>query len=147
MYGKTERLKTMTRSLWLNLPVKDLAKSKEFFTKLGFSFNKGHGSTEFSECLLIGEKNTVVMLFTETVFQGFTKHEITDASLTTEVLISIDAGSKEEVDELAKKAAEAGGTVFSAPGGNDFMYGCGFADLDAHRWNVLFMDMSKIQNG
>lgn len=86
----------------------------------------------------------VVMLFNESVFKGFTRNEITDSKQATEVLLSIDAESKKEVSEMAKKAAEAGGTVFSEPEDQGWMYGCGFADLDGHRWNVLYMDMEKM---
>jgi len=60
-------------------------------------------------------------------------------------LISIDAESREEVDEWAKKVTAAGGNVFAQPAENQgWMYGCAFADLDGHRWNVLYMDMSKM---
>jgi hypothetical protein len=63
----------------------------------------------------------------------------------TEVLSSIGAESREEVDEMLRKAVDAGGTVFSESQEKDgWMYGCGFADLDGHRWNALFMDMSKM---
>ena len=84
------------------------------------------------------------MLFTEATFKSFTQHEIADAGRATEVLFSIDAETKEEVDEMARKASAAGGTVFGEPGGKERMYGCGFADLDGHRWNVLYMDMNKM---
>ena len=59
------------------------------------------------------------------------------------MLISVGVEKKQEVDELAKKAVAAGGTVFGQPGGNDFMYGCGFIDPDGHRWNALYMDTTK----
>lgn len=135
----------MTKQLWLNLPVKDVVKSKAFFEALGFSFNTAHGNTETSACLLVGEKNAVVMLFQNEVFEQFTQTKITDTNQAVEVLISIDAESREEVDELAQKAAAAGGFVFAKPGENQgWMYGCGFADLDGHRWNVLYMDISKM---
>ncbi len=135
----------MTKDLWLNLPVKDVKRSKEFFTKMGFSFNTQYGNGEDSACLIVGDKNTVVMLFKDDSFKKFTRSEIADAKHSNEVLISISAESPEEVDEMAKKAAAAGGTVFSEPGGNQgWMYGCGFADPDGHRWNVLYMDMSKM---
>ena len=136
----------MTKEIWLNLPVKDVAKSKEFFTKLGLKFNTGPGDTADSACLLVGEKNVVVMLFAEHLFKNFTRHEMSDPAKGSEVLISFDAESREEIDELAKKAADAGGNVFAAPEEiQGWMYGCGFADLDGHRWNVLFMDKSKTQ--
>ena len=135
----------MTKDLWINLPVKDLAKSKEFFTQLGFSFNTKYGNTDVSAGLVIGTKNIVVMLFAESAFEKFTKNKITDTKQSTEVLFSIDAESREEVDEIAKKVVKAGGTIYGQPGENQgWMYGCGFCDLDEHRWNVLYMDFSKM---
>lgn len=143
--GGTQSTKIMTKELWLNLPVKDIAKSKEFFTQLGFSFNTEHGDSDESACLLVGAKNVVVMLFAESMFQGFTKNEIADTAKGTEVLLSFDAESKEEVDEFAQKAAAAGGTIFSEPAEiQGWMYGCAFSDLDGHRWNALYMDMGKM---
>ncbi|HXB38937.1 MAG TPA: VOC family protein [Bacteroidia bacterium] len=135
----------MVKQIWLNLPVKDVAKSKEFFTKLGFSFNTKFGDGPDSACLLVGSTNFVVMLFSEAMFKKFTQHEITDTKQSNEMLISIDAESREEVDELAKKAESAGGIVFGKPGESQgWLYGCGFTDLDGHRWNVLYMDYSKL---
>lgn len=68
-----------------------------------------------------------------------------DTQKSSEVLISIDAQSKGEVDEFAAKVREAGGNVFAEPAENQgWMYGCGFADLDGHRWNVLYMDLTKL---
>jgi predicted lactoylglutathione lyase len=137
----------MTKEFWLNLPVKNLGKSKEFFTALGFSFNNDSpGSSNVSAPLIIGSKNMVVMLFDESVFKSFSGNALTDTTQSTEVLMSIDAESRDEVDEMARKAEAAGGTVFAQPAENQgWMYGCGFTDLDGHRWNVLHMDMSKLK--
>lgn len=135
----------MTKEIWINLPVKDINKSKEFFTQLGFLLNPGPGNTADSASFLIGNKKVVMMLFTESTFKNFTGNEIADAKKATEVLFSIDAESREEVDEMANKAVKAGGTIFGQPKESQgWMYGCGFADLDGHRWNVLYMDMSKM---
>jgi len=135
----------MTKELWLNLPVKDVNRSKEFFTKLGFSFNTKHGNTDISACLIVGTKNIAVMLFAEHVFKSFTGTDIADTQKSAEILISFDAESKEEVDELAKKVEDAGGNLYHKPSEQQgWMYGCAFADLDGHRWNVLYMDMSKM---
>lgn len=134
----------MTKQIWLNLPVKNIAKAKDFFWKIGFSFNEQH-DTPSSTCMVVGESHFVVMLFEESLFSTFSQNSVTDTGSSSEVLISIDAESKEEVDELAKKVTEAGGTIFSAPAESQgWMYGFGFADLDGHRWNVLFMDFSKL---
>lgn len=135
----------MTRQLWLNLPVKDVALSREFFTKMGFPLNPHYGNGTASASFLVGEKQTVLMLFPEETFKSFTRNELPDPHRSTQMLLSIDAESREEVDEMAKRAREAGGTVYAEPSENQgWMYGCGFADLDGHRWNVLYMDMSKL---
>ncbi len=133
----------MIKDIWLNLPVKNVKRSKEFYAQLGFRFNLQNGDTDHSACLLVGEKNTVVMLFEELVFSTFIKSEIANASQSAELLMSISAESKEEVDEMAKKVKLAGGTVFSEPGGEGWLYGMAFSDLDGHRWNMLFMDLDK----
>jgi predicted lactoylglutathione lyase len=134
----------MTKQIWLNLPVKNIAKAKDFFWKIGFSFNEQH-DTPSSTCMVVGEGHFVVMLFEESLFTTFSQNSITDTSSSSEVLISIDAESRDEVNELAKKVTEAGGTVFAAPEESQgWMYGFGFADLDGHRWNVLYMDFSKL---
>lgn len=138
----------MTKSLWINLPVKDVNKAKEFFTKLGFKLNLKFGSREDSACFMIGDDNFIVMLFEEPLFEGFVATNISDPKLGTEVLFSIDAESVEEVNEMAKKAVDAGGALYAEPGFKDgWMYGCGFIDLDGHRWNILFMDTSKMPLG
>lgn len=134
----------MAKDFWLNLPVKDLHKSKEFFAQLGFSFVERLANSNEMAGLDMGDKNVVVMLFPEPAFRGFTNKEIVNTNQAAEVLLSIDAQSKEEVDEMVKKAVHAGGTVVNKPGGQDWMYGCVFADLDGHKWNVLYMDMSKM---
>lgn len=134
----------MTKEMWLNFPVKDLGKTKEFFSRIGFSLNEQHTSGEMA-CFSIGEKKMTVAFFAEETFRGFTKSEISDARAGAEVLISFDAESREEVDETARKVFEAGGAIFIEPAEiQGWMYGCGFADLDGHRWNVLYMDSSKM---
>jgi predicted lactoylglutathione lyase len=135
----------MIQDLWINLPVKDVNKSKEFFAKLGFSFNTRFPDSNTSASLLVGQKNVVVMLFDEPTFKGFTNSQVADTKQASEVLLSIGAQSKDEVDELAKKAVAAGGTSNHQPSEmQGWMYGCLFIDLDGHRWNVLYMDMSKM---
>ena len=135
----------MTKKIWLNLPVKDAAKSKAFFSKIGFSFNEAH-DTESSACMMVGENNFVVMLFEESMFAGFSQNMLTDTTTSSEILISIDAESREEVDEFEVKVQDAGGNLFAKPAENEgWMYGCAFADLDGHRWNVLYMDLNKLQ--
>ncbi|MDB5272308.1 MAG: extradiol dioxygenase [Chitinophagaceae bacterium] len=133
----------MINDIWINLPVKNVQQSKAFFKQLGFEFNTQYGDTDVSAGFVIGKK--VVMLFEESMFKGFAGNELSDVKKGTEVLFSIGAESKADVDELAQKVEAAGGTLYSKPAINQgWMYGCAFIDLDGHRWNALYMDMSKM---
>jgi predicted lactoylglutathione lyase len=135
----------MTKELWMNLPVKDINRSKDFFKKIGFGIKDG--STDTSVAISVSEKNTIVMLFQEDVFKSFTQNGLVDTSKSTEVIFSFGAESREEVDEVAKKVAAAGGDVFAPPAEiQGWMYGCAFCDPDGHRWNALYMDTVKHKN-
>ncbi len=134
----------MTKEIWLNLPVRDVNQSKEFFLKIGFTQNEKHESGDMV-CFEVGEKKMTVLFFAEETFKDFTKTGIADTKAGSEVLISFDAESRDEVDETARKVFDAGGTVFSEPAEiQGWMYGFAFADPDGHRWNMLFMDFSKM---
>jgi predicted lactoylglutathione lyase len=127
------------KQFWINLPVKDVSKSREFFTGIGFKFSDGQGNSPHSAPLLLGEKGVIVMLFDEPTFKGFIGNGPISTN-ATEVLLSIDAQSKEEVDELVKKVIGAGGTSTHRPSEmKGPMYGCVFTDIDGHRWNVLYI--------
>jgi predicted lactoylglutathione lyase len=135
----------MTQDIWINLPVKDLARSVTFFTEIGFARNLGPGNSEQSASFTLGEKKVVLMLFAQDVFSGLTNNALSSTTKGTEVLFSLGADSRDQVNDIANRARSAGGTVFGEPQeSNGFMYGCGFCDPDGHRWNVLFMDMSKM---
>jgi predicted lactoylglutathione lyase len=135
----------MTKELWINLPVRDVNKSREFFSRIGFSLNEKHNTGEMA-CFTIGEKDLTVLFFPEETFRGFTKSDITDTRAGAEILISFDAENREEVDETARKVFDAGGRIFSAPAEiQGWMYGFGFADLDGHRWNMVYMDFANQQ--
>ncbi|MBB5397201.1 VOC family protein [Mucilaginibacter sp. AK015] len=134
----------MTKDLWMNLPVKDLNRSKEFFNAIGFGFKDGAGNSDTMAPLVVGTKETIVMLIVENVFKRATQNPISDTAKGTEVIFSFSAESREEVEEVARKVTAAGGNVFAPPAEiQGWMYGCAFTDPDGHRWNALFMDMSK----
>lgn len=135
----------MAKEIWLNLPVKDLKKSKDFYTNIGFTPQEKQPCAEMCG-FIIGEKQMSVMLIENEMFSSFARKEISDTKLGVEILISFDAVSRDEVDEMASKVFEAGGTVFAEPSEiQGWMYGFAFADLDGHRWNQVFMDFSKMQ--
>jgi predicted lactoylglutathione lyase len=135
----------MTKEIWANLPVKNIERSVAFFSQLGFEKNNRFPFTETMASFFIGEKKFVIMLFRDDVLAGFSANKVADTTAGTEVLFSIDAESKEEVDQMLQKAADAGGTIYAQGGEKDgWMYGGGFIDLDGHRWNLLHMDFSKM---
>lgn len=134
----------MTKEYWVNLPVKDINKTKEFFSKIGFALNDKQSSDTMA-CFTVGEKKMAVLFFDEEIFQTFTKNPITDTKQSSEMVISFDAETREEVDEMASKVFDAGGTITSEPSEIDgWMYNVAFADLDGHRWNILYMDHGKM---
>jgi predicted lactoylglutathione lyase len=135
----------MATKIFVNLPVKDLPKSKEFFGKLGFSFNPQF-TDDKAACLVIGD-NIFAMLLTEPFFKTFTKKDIADASKSTEAIIALDAQSRQQVDEIVKKAIEAGGSIYRDAEDHGWMYGKSFADLDGHQWEILYMDETAIPKG
>ena len=98
----------MTNDIWLNLPVKDLAKSIHFFTQIGFQHNPGPGNTAHSASFLVGDKKVVLMLFAQDMFAGFTRHALTDTAQGSEVLFSLGAVNRQDVDNYAKNAKAAG---------------------------------------
>ena len=130
----------MFKQIFVNLPIKDMARSQAFFTSLGLTFNPQF-TNEQGACLELGE-NLFAMLLVEPFFQGFTKLPISDAKKATEVLIALPLDSREQVDALVAKAVAAGGTTPNAPVDHGFMYQHGFADLDGHQWEVFWMDMN-----
>jgi len=133
----------MAKQIFVNMAVKDLKKSMAFFEKLGFAFNQQF-TDDNAGCLIIGE-NIYAMLLVEKFFKTFTKKEICDATKSTEVLMGIDAESKEQVDEMVKKAVEVGGSLYAEPQDHGWMYQHSFADLYGHQWEVLYMDESATQ--
>lgn len=134
----------MTRQIFVNLPVKDVKRSMNFFSQLGFSFNMQF-TDDKAACLVIGE-NIYAMLLHEEFFKTFTKKELADATKVTEVLIAIDVESREAVDSMIQKAVNAGGTIYSEPSDHVWMYQHSFADLDGHQWEVFYSDINALNN-
>jgi predicted lactoylglutathione lyase len=132
----------MTRMTFVNLPVKDLHRTIEFFKGLGFSFNEQF-SDENTACMVISDE-AFAMLHLEPVFKEFTQQDITDTSTSREVLVGLSADSREEVDQLVDKAVASGGQAFGEPEDQGFMYMRAFRDVDGHQWSFIHMDMSAI---
>ena len=128
----------MTTQIFVNLPVKDLNKSIDFFTQLGYSFNPQY-TDETATCMIVCD-SIFVMLLTEAKFKTFTPKAICDATKATEVLICLSCPSRAEVDEVVAKAVAAGGSTYNEPQDHGFMYAHGYQDLDGHIWEMIYME-------
>ena len=133
----------MSRELYVNLSVRDLQQSKEFFSTLGFTFNEQF-TDDKAACMVISDK-AYVMLLSEPFFRGFTKLEPCDTTRQTEAMLALSCESRAEVDQLVRKAIDAGGRHAMDPMDHGWMYGWSFYDLDGHHWEVLWMDPAHVQ--
>ncbi len=127
----------MNKQIFLNLPVADLPKSRGFFKALGYTFNEEF-SGDTAACVVISEA-IFVMLLTHAKFREFTPKAVCDTSKHAELLTCLSCESREEVDDLVRKAVAAGGTTYAAPRDYGFMYQHSFEDPDGHQWELIHM--------
>lgn len=128
--------------MYVNLPVKDVQKTREFWTRLGFAINEQF-SNEKAICVIMKEDHIYAMFLKEEFFQTFTDRPIAKGD-TTQTLLAIGVNSREEVDGMVKTAIENGGSKYSEPQDHGWMYQNAFSDLNGHQWEVMFADMSKL---
>ncbi|NND31353.1 MAG: glyoxalase/bleomycin resistance/extradiol dioxygenase family protein [Saprospiraceae bacterium] len=130
------------KSIFVNLPVKNLERTRAFWSALGFSFNEDF-SDDKALCLILNEGVIYSMLITHDYFQTFTNRPIADNKVT-QVLLAIEVDSKSKVDELIKVAIENGATRYRDAADHGWMYYDSFADIDGHQWEVMYSDTSQI---
>ena len=132
----------MATKIFVNLPVKDLNKSKEFFIKIGFTINPQF-TDETAACVVITE-DIYAMILTHKKFKEFTTKDIADATKTSEVITCLSFESKEKVNEVVDTAVQAGATETREAMDYGFMFGRSFNDPDGHIWEVIWMDPAGI---
>lgn len=132
------------KSIYINLPVKDIQKTREFWTGLGFTFNEQFSNDE-ALCLELNKGNINAMLLTREYFETFTNRPVADGA-TTQVLIAIEVKSRQRVEEILKAAVENGGSCYREATDLGWMYYESFADLDGHQWEVMFTDPAQYTN-
>lgn len=135
----------MATKIFVNLPVKNLNKSIEFFTKLGYKFNPQF-TDETATCMIVSD-DIFVMLLTEAKFREFTPKPICDATKSTEVLVCLSCESRDAVNDMVRKAIAAGGSTYAEPKDYGFMYQHVYQDLDGHIWELIYMDAAHVQQG
>lgn len=128
----------MTQTLFINLPVEDVGRSKAFYTGLGFGINEQF-SNDQAVCVVVAD-NIFVMLLAKPFFASFTDKEIANARATTEVLNCLGCESRERVDQLVALACRHGGKPHREARDHGFMYGHGFEDPDGHIWELMHLE-------
>lgn len=132
----------MSRLIFVNLPVADLPRARAFYEAIG-TRNDPRFTDETAACMVVSE-TIHVMLLTHAKFRQFTPKPIADRG-TAEALLCLSAASREEVDAMVGRAAEAGGTADPAPRqDHGCMYGRSFEDPDGHGWEVMWMDLEAM---
>jgi predicted lactoylglutathione lyase len=127
----------MTR-IFVNLPVRDLERSKAFFAALGFGVDPRFTDAT-AACVVIGDA-IFAMLLTHEKFTTFSPKPIADATRSAQVLLALTCPSRAAVDEMVAKAVGAGGSTYQEPQDHGFMYAHGFMDPDGHIWEPFWMD-------
>lgn len=126
--------------LWANVGVADVARTREFYSKLGFKPNKGFDKEKDLTSFLFGDDEFIMHFFQKDKLKQAMEGEIADLTKGNEIIFTLWADSKEEADNWAKEVREAGGTIFSEPAEfGEGYYGFGFSDPDGHKWNVFHM--------
>lgn len=136
------QLNPVVKQIFVNLPVKDLQRSIDFFTGLGFRFNPQF-TDDKAACMVINE-TIYAMLIVESFFRTFTNKKISDATKSTEVLNALSFESRAEVDAMADKAIKSGGSPNTETQDHGWMYGRSFQDPDGHIWELLYMDETQL---
>lgn len=133
----------MSRLLFLNLPVADLAAARVFFGALGFDFNEKF-CDQGAACMVVSER-AYVMLLRRDRFAEFVTKPLANSAETTGLTVCVSAESRAEVDSLADAAGEAGAGAAKGPQDYGFMYQRSFHDLDGHLWEIAWMDPVAVE--
>lgn len=131
--------------VYINLPIKDVQKTKEFWSKLGFQINEQF-SDDKAVCVVFKENSISAMFLIEDYFETFSEKPVPKGD-TTQVLVAISLGSREEVDKVVNTALQNGAYQHEEPQDDGWMYQNSFWDINGHGWNIIFADVSKLPKG
>jgi len=131
----------MAKQIFINLAVKDLQKSMEFYTALGFT-NNPQFSDDTGKCMVWSD-NIFVMLLTHEKFATFTTKPIADTKSNIAGIFSLSLDSIDEVNSIMTNGLKAGGTEPNEMRDYGFMQQRTIEDFDGHTWEVFYMDISK----
>lgn len=124
------------KMIWGNLVSHNLQKTIQFYTDLGFKQN-GKETDELVS-FSFGESNFIINFFIAKRLEAALKGKLTNAKSENEIIFSLSASSREEVDLWYEKVKKIGGTIFSEPENFEVGYTFGFSDPDGHKFNFLY---------
>ena len=133
----------MKTQIFVNLHVKDLKKSMDFYTKIGFT-NNPQFTDETAAAMKLSDE-IFVMLLTHPKFKEFTPKEVSDSAKTAEVMNALSLESKEKVNDMTDIAVKAGGSEHRPLQDYGFMYSRSFCDPDGHIWEPFWMNPDHVQ--
>lgn len=134
----------MATQIFVNLPVKDLDRSMDFWKKVGYTFNEQFTDENAAALVIDDDAGIYAMLLTESFFRTIHKGEIADPAKHREVILALGVESKDRVNQLVDNAVAAGAEATGDPQDEGFMYSRGFDDPDGHHWEVHWMDLSAV---
>lgn len=133
----------MPQIIFVNLPVRDIARSRAFYEGLGFSINPQFSDDE-TACVVLSD-TIFFMIMTHARFAGFSPRPIPETTTHTAMLIALTRDSRAEVDAFGVAALAHGGSDNDKPQDHGFMYGRSFSDPDGHVLEVVWMDPTAMQ--
>ena len=135
----------MAKQIFINLAVKDLQKSMDFYTALGFSNNQQF-SDDTGKCMVWSE-NIFLMIMTHEKFTTFATKPIADTKSNLAGIFSLSVDTVDEVNSILSKGLDAGGTEPNVMRDYGFMQQRTIEDFDGHTWEVFYMDITKFPTG
>lgn len=130
-------------NVWLNLPVKNLEATDQFYKNIGFEPNGKHYKNDQLVSFFSGSNRLIIHFFKEEILEKFIETPICDASKSNEIIITIGSQSEKEIREMAEIIEHSGGTIIKPPQRDQNYFGCTFADPDGHKWNFLLLENDK----
>lgn len=132
----------MPKAIYVNLPVRDLQRSRDFYEDLGFLLNPDFSSDQTAAFVI--SNAMFVMLHTHESFGRLTNKRIADSHTITEVMVALQVDTKQEVTGLVDRAVAVGGTELRDGQDHGFMVARSFEDPDGHIWEVFWFDVGEL---
>ncbi|MDQ1095583.1 MULTISPECIES: VOC family protein [Chryseobacterium] len=128
--------------IYINLAVKNVQETKEFWTKLGFTADE-QMSNEKGVCIVMKQGQISVMFLQEDYFRTFSEKPVPEAG-TIQVLLALGLNSREEVDRMVATAVKNGSSQHEEPQDYNGMYQNSFWDINGYGWNIIYVDSPKL---